>query len=92
MAEISGIAFLALAAVGARFCLDADQVKQTNGDTITGVLVKKDRDGLTLHSEFMGDVSASRHFAMPRSRPSSIGASIQAGRRSGPDISITEIR
>src|SRR5581483_2640887 len=37
--------------------LSADQVILTNGDTITGTIVKKDGDKLTVHSEFLGDVS-----------------------------------
>jgi putative salt-induced outer membrane protein YdiY len=35
----------------------ADQVVLTNGDTITGTIIKKDGDKLTIKSEFMGDVS-----------------------------------
>jgi len=35
----------------------ADQVVLTNGDTITGTIVKKDGDKLTIKSEFMGDVT-----------------------------------
>ena len=39
------------------FLAMADQVVLTNGDTITGKIVKKDGDKLTIHSEFMGEVS-----------------------------------
>ena len=35
----------------------ADQVVLTNGDTITGTIVKKDGDKLTIKSEFLGEVS-----------------------------------
>jgi hypothetical protein len=35
----------------------ADQVVLKNGDTITGNIVKKDGAKLTLHSEFLGDVT-----------------------------------
>jgi len=35
----------------------ADQVVLKNGDTLTGSIVKKDGDKLTLHSEFLGDVT-----------------------------------
>ncbi len=35
----------------------ADQVVLKNGDTITGSVVKKDGAKLTLHSEFLGDVT-----------------------------------
>ncbi|HEV3329647.1 MAG TPA: DUF481 domain-containing protein [Bryobacteraceae bacterium] len=37
--------------------LCADQVVLTNGDTITGSIIKKDGDKLTLKSEFLGEVS-----------------------------------
>jgi hypothetical protein len=37
--------------------LCADQVVLTNGDTITGNIIKKDGDKLTLKSEFLGEVS-----------------------------------
>ena len=39
------------------FALHADQVVLKNGDTITGSIVKKDGDKLTLKSEFLGEVS-----------------------------------
>jgi hypothetical protein len=35
----------------------ADQVVLKNGDTITGKVVKKDGGKLTVHSEFLGDVT-----------------------------------
>jgi hypothetical protein len=35
----------------------ADQVVLKNGDTLTGSIVKKDGGKLTLHSEFLGDVT-----------------------------------
>lgn len=35
----------------------ADQVVLTNGDTITGAIVKKDGDKLTIKSEFLGEVT-----------------------------------
>jgi hypothetical protein len=35
----------------------ADQVVLTNGDTLTGSIIKKDGDKLTLKSPFLGDVS-----------------------------------
>jgi putative salt-induced outer membrane protein YdiY len=41
---ISGVAF-------------ADQVVLTNGDTVTGAVIKKDGAKLTIHSEFLGDVT-----------------------------------
>ena len=44
-----GLSFLAL--------LYADQVTLKNGDTITGSIVKKDGDKLTVKSEFLGEVS-----------------------------------
>jgi hypothetical protein len=37
--------------------LCADQVVLTNGDTITGSIIKKDGDKLTLKSEFLGEVA-----------------------------------
>jgi hypothetical protein len=37
--------------------LSADQVVLKNGDTITGSIVKKDGDKLTLKSEFLGEVT-----------------------------------
>src|SRR5438270_13673310 len=37
--------------------LAADQVVLTNGDTITGAIIKKDGDKLTIKSEFLGEVS-----------------------------------
>src|SRR3954452_2501573 len=37
--------------------LAADQVVLTNGDTITGSIVKKDGDKLTIKSEFLGEVT-----------------------------------
>jgi putative salt-induced outer membrane protein len=37
--------------------LSADQVVLQNGDTITGSVIKKDGDKLTLKSEFLGEVS-----------------------------------
>ena len=37
--------------------LAADQIVLTNGDTITGTIVKKDGDKLTIKSEFLGEVS-----------------------------------
>src|SRR5450759_928478 len=37
--------------------LAADQVVLTNGDTITGEIVKKDGDKLTVKSEFLGEVT-----------------------------------
>lgn len=37
--------------------LPADQVVLKNGDTITGAIVKKDGDKLTIKSEFLGEVS-----------------------------------
>jgi len=37
--------------------LAADQVVLTNGDTITGTIVKKDGDKLTVKSEFLGEVT-----------------------------------
>ena len=37
--------------------LAADQVVLTNGDTITGTIVKKDGDKLTIKSEFLGEVT-----------------------------------
>src|SRR5512133_1210220 len=37
--------------------LAADQVVLTNGDTITGSIVKKDGDRLTIKSEFLGEVT-----------------------------------
>ena len=37
--------------------LFADQAVLTNGDTITGAIVKKDGDKLTIKSEFLGDVT-----------------------------------
>jgi putative salt-induced outer membrane protein YdiY len=37
--------------------LAADQVVLTNGDTITGAIVKKDGDKLTIKSQFMGEVT-----------------------------------
>ena len=39
------------------FALHADQVVLKNGDTITGSIVKKDGDKLTIKSEFLGEVS-----------------------------------
>jgi len=39
------------------FALHADQVVLKNGDTITGSIVKKDGDKLTLKSEFLGEVT-----------------------------------
>ena len=39
------------------FALYADQVVLKNGDTITGSIVKKDGDKLTIKSEFLGEVS-----------------------------------
>lgn len=38
-------------------CLSGDQVTLTNGDTITGAIVKKDGDKLTIKSEFLGEVT-----------------------------------
>ena len=38
-------------------CLCADQVVLMNGDTITGSIIKKDGDKLTLKSEFLGEVT-----------------------------------
>src|SRR5271166_5973584 len=35
----------------------ADQVVLTNGDTISGAIVKKDGDKLTIKSQFMGEVT-----------------------------------
>src|SRR5580700_7697936 len=35
----------------------ADQVVLKNGDTITGTVIKKDGDKLTLKSEFLGEVT-----------------------------------
>src|SRR5580700_6004588 len=35
----------------------ADQVVLKNGDTITGTVVKKDGDKLTLKSDFLGEVT-----------------------------------
>src|ERR1700730_15972523 len=37
--------------------LAADQVVLSNGDTISGVIVKKDDAKLTIKSEFLGEVS-----------------------------------
>ena len=37
--------------------LAADQIVLTNGDTITGAIVKKDGDKLTIKSEFLGEVT-----------------------------------
>ena len=37
--------------------LAADQVVLTNGDTITGAIVKKDGGKLTIKSEFLGEVT-----------------------------------
>src|SRR5436305_14836827 len=37
--------------------LAADQVVLTNGDTITGTIVKKNGDKLTIKSEFLGEVT-----------------------------------
>lgn len=37
--------------------LGADQVVLSNGDTITGSIIKKDGDKLTIKSEFLGEVS-----------------------------------
>src|SRR5258708_20482971 len=37
--------------------LAADQVVLTNGDTISGAIVKKDGDKLTIKSQFMGEVT-----------------------------------
>ena len=37
--------------------LAADQVVLSNGDTITGTIVKKDGDKLTIKSEFLGEVT-----------------------------------
>jgi len=37
--------------------LFGDQVTLTNGDTITGAIVKKDGDKLTIKSEFLGEVT-----------------------------------
>src|SRR3982751_6701902 len=37
--------------------LAADQVVLSNGDTITGTIVKKDGDKLTVKSEFLGEVT-----------------------------------
>jgi hypothetical protein len=37
--------------------LSADQVVLKNGDTITGTVIKKDGDKLTLKSEFLGEVT-----------------------------------
>jgi hypothetical protein len=37
--------------------LCADQVVLTNGDTISGSIIKKDGDKLTLKSEFLGEVT-----------------------------------
>lgn len=37
--------------------LHADQVTLTNGDTITGAILKKDGDKLTIKSEFLGEVT-----------------------------------
>jgi len=39
------------------FCLQADQVVLSNGDTITGAIIKKDGAKLTIKSEFLGEVS-----------------------------------
>src|SRR3954452_25318333 len=39
------------------FALHADQVVLKNGDTITGSIVKKDGDKLTLKSEFLCEVT-----------------------------------
>lgn len=39
------------------FLLAADQVVLKNGDTITGTVIKKDGDKLTLKSEFLGEVT-----------------------------------
>jgi hypothetical protein len=39
------------------FALFADQVILTNGDTLTGTIVKKDGDKLTLKNEFLGSVT-----------------------------------
>jgi small nuclear ribonucleoprotein (snRNP)-like protein len=47
---------LSLAFVSAAPAL-ADQVVLKNGDTITGSVVKKDGSKLTIHSEFLGDVT-----------------------------------
>jgi len=46
------VLFLGLGAI-----LNADQVVLTNGDVITGSIVKKDGDKLTIKSEFLGEVS-----------------------------------
>src|SRR5260370_17601210 len=37
--------------------LAADQVVLTNGDTISGAIVTKDGDKLTIKSQFMGEVT-----------------------------------
>jgi putative salt-induced outer membrane protein YdiY len=50
----SSICLLALIASNLLF---ADQVTLKNGDVITGQIVKKDGDHLTLKSEFMGEVT-----------------------------------
>jgi putative salt-induced outer membrane protein YdiY len=52
MTRITTITLLAFAPLFA-----ADQVVLTNGDTITGTIVKKDGDKLTIKSEFLGEVS-----------------------------------
>src|SRR5258707_15100213 len=50
-------ASLALFSVFCARTLHADQVKLKNGDTLTGTIVKKDGDKLTLKSEFLGEVT-----------------------------------
>ena len=52
MLRISGLIFLSTFAA-----LAADQVVLKNGDIITGAIVKKNGDKLTIKSEFLGEVS-----------------------------------
>src|SRR5215470_12444305 len=52
---LNRIAALCLFACLPAFC--ADQVVLTNGDIITGAIVKKDGARLTIKSEFLGEVT-----------------------------------
>ncbi len=38
-------------------CLFGDQITLTNGDTITGAIIKKDGDRLTMKGEFLGEIT-----------------------------------
>ena len=38
-------------------CLNADQVTLTNGDRVSGKIVKKDKDTLSVKTDLMGEVT-----------------------------------